>query len=140
MFTFEHFTGQLTKAYNELQRYGEPILESKKVHDLLTKITDPKLEGAKQAIRINQQYKNDFSMAINFLAESVDSYDKTKPQMISEVSQGGCNAGRGNGQQGGRNGHRAGRGRGYRGGCFQYRGSPNYQGGHGRGGRSGACR
>jgi hypothetical protein len=32
-FTFEHFTGQLTKAYNDLQRYGEPIIESKKVRD-----------------------------------------------------------------------------------------------------------
>jgi hypothetical protein len=49
-FTFEHFSGILTKGYNDLQRYGEPVLEAKKVRDLLSKITDPKLESAKQAI------------------------------------------------------------------------------------------
>jgi hypothetical protein len=49
-FTFEHFTGILTKGYNDLQQYGEPVLEAKKVRDLLSKISDPKLESAKQAI------------------------------------------------------------------------------------------
>ncbi len=52
-FPFKHFAGVLTKAYNDLQCYGEPVLEAKKVWDLLSKITDPKLESAKQAIRIN---------------------------------------------------------------------------------------
>jgi hypothetical protein len=52
-FTFEHFTGILTKSYYDLQCFGKPVLKSKKVRDLLTKISDPKLESAKQAIRIN---------------------------------------------------------------------------------------
>jgi len=30
-FIFEHFSGILTKGYNDLQRYGEPIIEAKKV-------------------------------------------------------------------------------------------------------------
>jgi hypothetical protein len=30
-FAFEHFAGIMTKAYNNLQSYGEPVLESKKV-------------------------------------------------------------------------------------------------------------
>jgi hypothetical protein len=38
-------------------RYGEPFFEAKKVRDLLTKITDPKLGSAKKAVRINLQYK-----------------------------------------------------------------------------------
>jgi hypothetical protein len=58
-------------------------LESQKVRDLLAKVTDPKLESAKQAICINPQYKNEFNMALNFLAESVDIHDKYKPRMIS---------------------------------------------------------
>jgi hypothetical protein len=45
-FTFEHFTGLLTKSYNDLQCFGEPVLETKKVRDLLSKVTDPKLESA----------------------------------------------------------------------------------------------
>lgn len=64
-FTFEHFSGQLTKAYNDLQRYNEPILESKKVRGLLNKVMDPELESAKQAIHVNPQHKNDFSMALS---------------------------------------------------------------------------
>ncbi len=36
-FTFEHFTVILTKGYNDLQCYGEPVLEAKKVRDLLSK-------------------------------------------------------------------------------------------------------
>jgi hypothetical protein len=91
-FTFEHFTGLLTKAYNDLQRYGEPILESKKVRDLLAKITDPKLESAKQAIRITSTYKNDFSMAVNFLAESVETFDRVKTRTISHISQSSTSA------------------------------------------------
>jgi hypothetical protein len=90
-FTFEHFTGLLTKSYNDLQRYGEPILEFKKVRDLLSKITDPKLESAKQAICINNVYKNDFAMSVNFLAESVDTFDKSKVRNINAIQQGNQN-------------------------------------------------
>lgn len=92
-FTFEHFAGILTKGYNDLQ-HGQPILEAKKVRDLLNKITDLKLGSAKQAIRINPQYKNSFDLAINFLVESVETLDKGKPTMISELQQ-NQNAGKG---------------------------------------------
>jgi hypothetical protein len=133
-FTFEHFSGQLTKAYNDLQRYNEPILESKKVRDLLNKISDPKLESAKQAIRINSTYKNDFSMALNFLAESVDMQVGTKARMISILQLG---------DRGGRRSHhkynnpRGGRGRFGR---HTARGRNTNHGGHGRGGRTGRGR
>jgi hypothetical protein len=121
-FTFEHFTGILTKGYNDLQRYGEPVLESKKVRDLLSKISDPKLESAKQAVRINPQYKNSFSMAINFLAESVDPLPKAGTRMIAEIN---FTSGRHNTP------HQRGRGRGN----FPQRGPHRYHGGNGRGGR-----
>jgi hypothetical protein len=131
-FTFEHFTGILTKGYNDLQRYGEPVLEAKKVRDLLSKISDPKLESAKQAVRINAQYKNNFDLAINFLAESVETLDRSKVRMVAETQSHVHFAhGRGgrNNTQSGRTGGRTTRGRGRFG-----RGTRNH-GGHGRGGR-----
>ena len=123
-FTFEHFAGIMTKAYNDLQRYGEPVLENKKVRDLLSKISDPRLESAKQAIRINEAYKNNFSMAVNFIAQSVEPLEKAQRRTIAEVSS-----------NRGRPSHAIrGRGRFSRGG----RGTPGQtHGGQGRGGRSG---
>jgi hypothetical protein len=131
-FTFEYFTGILTKGYNDLQRYGEPVLKAKKVRDLLSKISDPKLESAKQAVQINAQYKNNFDLAINFLAESVETLDKSKVRMVAETQSHVNSAhGRGgrNNTQSGRTGGRTTRGRGRFG-----RGTRNH-GGHGRGGR-----
>jgi hypothetical protein len=87
-FMFEHFTGLLTRSYNDLQCFGEPVLESKEVWDLLAKISNPKLDSAKQAIWINVDYKNDFSMAINFLAERVETVDLNKTHNISGIQQG----------------------------------------------------
>ncbi len=114
-FTFEHFTGILTKGYNDLQRYGEPVLEAKKVRDLLSKISDPKLESAKQAVQINAQYKNNFDLAINFLAESVETLDKSKVRMVAE-KQSHVNSAHGRGErnnsQSRRTGGRTTRGRG----------------------------
>lgn len=135
-FTFEHFTGLLTKAYNDLQRYGEPVLEVKKVRDLLNKITDPKLESAKQAVRINHQYKNDFSLAINFLSETVEPMEKGKTRMISEVTHGhqGRHGHGSGGRTGGRN-YSRGRGTSTRGRGRNTRGGGRQHGGHGRGGR-----
>ncbi len=52
---------------NDLQSFGELVLESKKVWDLLTKITDPKLEVAKQTVHITKCYNINFEAAINFL-------------------------------------------------------------------------
>jgi len=106
-FTFEHFAGIMTKAYNDLQRYGEPVLENKKVRDLLSKITDPRLESAKQAIRINEAYKNNFSMAVNFIAQSVEPLEKAQRRTIAEVSSNRGHSphairGRGHLSQGGR--------------------------------------
>jgi hypothetical protein len=129
-FTFEHLSGILTKSYNDLQRYGEPVLEAKKVRDLLTKITDPKLESAKLAVKSKPNYKNSFDMVINFLAESVETLGSSKPRMIGETHTHGH--GRGNNYQSGRAPGRSARGCGS--GGHQGRGGCGH-GGHGRGGR-----
>ncbi len=125
-FTFEHFSGLLTKAYNDLQRYGEPIIESKKVRDVLNKVSDPKLESAKQAICISPEYKNNFSMAFIFIAESVETIDRTKTRSISELRQ--------RNQQYQACGNNNNRGRGGRMPCHGHQHNPRNHGGHGRGG------
>lgn len=133
-FTFEHFTNIPTKAYNGFQHFGEPVLESKKVQDLLNKISDPKLEGTKQTVKITPGYKDNFAAAINFIAKSAMPLSKIS-RLIYEVAQqeepknfargtryqergrgcfhhgGGRNAGRGERGRGrGRSGARGGRG------------------------------
>lgn len=125
-FMFEHFTGLLTRSYNDLQCFGEPVLESKEVWDLLAKISNPKLDSAKQAIWINVDYKNDFSMAINFLAERVETVDLNKTHNISGIQQGNYEhfnrGGRGN------------RGRGHHSGRHNNQNGRCNHGGNGRGG------
>jgi hypothetical protein len=85
-FTFEHFTNILTKAYNDLQCFGEPVLEAKKVRDLLVKITDPKLEAAKQTVKITAGYKDNFAAAVNFLAESIIPLPKSTNRSIMDIN------------------------------------------------------
>jgi hypothetical protein len=114
----------MTKAYNDLHRFGEPVLESKKVRDLLTKISDPKLEAAKQTIRITAGYKDNFAAAINFLAESVTPLTKNTTRQIAETQ-----SHRDGTRSNARGGRQQGRGRGGR---FPNQYSPP---GRGRGGR-----
>ena len=51
--------------------------------DLLTKFT----EHVKQAIHINNKYKNEFSLEINILAKSAGVSDEEKSWMVGEVAQ-----------------------------------------------------
>ena len=144
-FNFEMFTGILTRAYNDLDRYKEPVQETKKVR-LLEAISDPKLEAAKQAVKSNPEYNSDFHKAINFISQSVVPLNRTNTRNISEtqteISQqggcthtprgghsnhGGCQGGRSNYQHGGR-----GRGGGDTRGRYSSRGGRSY-GGHNRG-------
>jgi hypothetical protein len=50
-FNFEKFVEKHNEAYLELSRYGEPVLETKKVRDFLTRINAPELAAAKQQVR-----------------------------------------------------------------------------------------
>jgi hypothetical protein len=86
-FTFEDYITQLTKHYNTLERYGEIVSEETKVRNLLRKITDPTLEAAKQAIRINEDYKSNFALAANFLTSSITPLAKGRDRNVSSVKQ-----------------------------------------------------
>lgn len=132
-FSFEDFITQLTKHYNTLERHDQAVTEEKKVQDLLRKITDPTLEAAKQAVRINSAYKSDFAMATNFIAASIVPIIKGKDQNVSNLKS--------NQKQGQRDQKQyKGGGRGRVNNSSRGRGSQYYQGrsaGHGRGrGRS----
>jgi hypothetical protein len=141
-FNYDMFTSILTKAYNDLERYGEGVRERRKVRDLLNKIQDPKLEGAKQAVRINPQYQEDFAAAVNFIAESVEPLSRQNSRNIattntnSNQNQNNQNQGtQGQGRGRGCRNHQ-GRGYNYRGG-YQGRNTPYDQQ---RGGRYGPYR
>jgi hypothetical protein len=49
-FTFETFVKKHNEAILELSRYGEPVLEIKKVRDFLSRIIAPELAAAKQQV------------------------------------------------------------------------------------------
>ncbi len=115
------FTSILTKAYNDLEHYGEGLT---------------KLEGAKQAVQINPQYQEDFTAAVNFIAESVEPLSRQNPWNIAATNTTNLNQMQGN-QGHGRGCHNIqGRGHHYRGG-YQGRNAPYDQQ---RGGRYGNYR
>jgi len=133
-FTFETLITSLTQHYNTLECHGEFITEETKVRNLLKKITDPSLEAAKQAIKINEAYKTDFSAAANFLSTSVMPLTPGQSCNISSLHRNGKDKQnhRGHGhypRHGGRGGRGGGNRNGGRGGGQGYR--------HGHGGGCG---
>ena len=48
--TFESYVGQFVKAYNDLERYDEPVGPEKQVRDFLKNISDPRLENARDIV------------------------------------------------------------------------------------------
>lgn len=136
-FTFEDYVTQLTKNYNILERHDEFVSEETKVRNLLKKITDPTLEAAKQAVRINEQYKRDFAAAANFLSATIVPLTKGRDRNVSSFSR---NSSRGGGRGQPYSGRGRGRGRSQQGGGYQGRGRGGrftQHGGRGRGGRGG---
>ncbi len=131
-FTFEDYVTQLTKNYNILERHDEIVSEETKVRNLLKKITDPALEAAKQAVRINEQYKSDFAAAANFLSASIVPLTKGRDRNVSSFSR---NSNRGGGGKPRGRGSSRGRGRNTQQQSGGYQQSGSYQG-RGRGGRS----
>ena len=122
-FTFEKFIEKHNESYLELERHGEPVIESKKVRDLLSRIKAPELQAAIQTVRANEEMTDDFQRAANFLALSIRTPAKQGQRIIGNVNVRAPNLqGRmGNRNQGGRQG--------YQGSNYQ----PGYQGGRGRG-------
>lgn len=68
---FEKIIKKRNEAFLELSCYGEPVLESKKVHDFLTCINAPELATAKQQVKATPALLNNFQEAANFIALSV---------------------------------------------------------------------
>jgi hypothetical protein len=70
-FTFEKFLERHMDCYLELERFNEPVLETKKVRDLLNRIKAPELAAAKQQVKATDRLANSFEEAANFLALSI---------------------------------------------------------------------
>jgi hypothetical protein len=133
-FNFEKFIEKHMECYLELSRHNEPVNESKKVRDFLSRIKASELQAAVQQVRATPELAASLTAASNFINLSVVPL-KQNPRNVGGVTaneqnktkttQQQTSGGRGNNDKGGR-----GRGKGWRGG----RGG---RGGHGRGrGRS----
>jgi len=85
-FNFEKFIEKHNECYLELDRHGEPVLESKKVQDLLSRIKAPELQATVQTVRANEDMTEDFQRAANFLALSIRPIAKQNQRIIGEVS------------------------------------------------------
>jgi hypothetical protein len=124
-FKFEKFLERHMESYLELERLDEPVLETKKVRDLLTRIKAPELAAAKQQVRAMDRLSNSFEEAANFLALSIVPLKVAARQVASTSTTPSTNAsvsgGHGGGGRGGRGkGQGRGRGRGNRGrGCLR---------------------
>jgi len=70
-FTFEKFVQRQMECYQELEHFNEPVLENKKVRDLLSRIKAPELAAAKQQVKATQNLATNFEEAVNFLPLSV---------------------------------------------------------------------
>lgn len=75
--------------------YGELIIETKKVRDILSKISDSRLDLMKKSVFITLGYRQNLAAAITFLAESVIPLTKVNPRQIKEIQREGKNRGRG---------------------------------------------
>ena len=58
-------------CYLELSHFSEPVLESKKVQDLLARIKAPELAAMKQQVKAMANLSYNFEEAVNFLSLSV---------------------------------------------------------------------
>jgi hypothetical protein len=70
-FNSEKFVEKHNEAFLELSQYGEPVFETKKVQDFLSRIHAPRLAVAKQQVRATPTLLADFQVAANFITLSV---------------------------------------------------------------------
>jgi hypothetical protein len=128
-FNFEKFIEKQMECYLELARYNEPVNESKKVCDFLTRIKASELQAAVQQVRATPDLAASLTSAANFInlsvvplkqntrnVRGVTSQDQAKAKNNQNSNQSQDNkgnndrAGRGKGR-GWRGGGRGGRGR-----------------------------
>jgi hypothetical protein len=70
-FNFEKCNNKHNKAFLKLSRYGEPVLETKKVQDFLNKINASELAVAKQQVCATPALLGNFQETDNFIALTV---------------------------------------------------------------------
>ncbi len=125
----------------ELQCYGEPVLEAKKVRDFFARIHTPELQATVQAVRASGALLADFTATANFIVLSVQPVKIMTRALIGSINSGNIppdthvlGAGRGHGR--GRVGQRSihgrnlqvyarGRGRSHGCGCIVHRSNIN---------------
>jgi len=90
-FTFEKFVEKHNGAYLELERYGEPVLATKKVRDLIPHINSPELTAAIQQVKVNPAFLANFQQAVNSIALSVP----TVKQSLKNIGAGEQQQGQG---------------------------------------------
>ncbi len=96
-FTVEKFFEKHNECYLELERHGEPVLESKKIRDFLIKIKAPELQAAVQTIKATAHLLTNFQEATNFIALSVKPLMKQNQRLIATIETAGI-AGQGQGE------------------------------------------
>jgi hypothetical protein len=116
-FTFEKFVQRQMECYQELERFNEPMLESKKGHDLLAHIKAPELAADKQQVKVTQNLATNFEEAVNFLSLSVVPIKQSNRNVAAfNATRDGRTGGHGRGGRAnnhdGRGGPGRGRGRG----------------------------
>jgi hypothetical protein len=99
-------------AYLELERFNEPVLETKKVRSFLSRIKSSELAAAKQQVKATVNLLTNFEEAANFIALIVTPL-KQPTRMVAGVDTSTANSPGGRGRGGRfRNDGRGFRGRG----------------------------
>ncbi len=98
-FAFEKFVERHMDAYLELERFNEPVLETKKVRDFLSRIKSSELAAAKQQVKATASLLTNFEEAANFIALSVTPL-KQSTRMVAGVNTNTANSPSGRGRSG----------------------------------------
>ena len=91
-FEFSTYVTIHQRAHQALAKYNKPVPESKKVHDFIEGITDPKCESIQLSVLSNPMYMNDFAATVNFIAGAIDLTNQntnTNMRRVSEYSSWG---------------------------------------------------
>jgi hypothetical protein len=102
-FSFETYVTIHQEAYEDLEQYGEPVSEDKRVRDLLQGIKDPAAKAAKETVLATPHLRNNFTNAVTHLATSL----QLNLSLQDNRNVSGVASGRG---QGGRTNYRGGHG------------------------------
>lgn len=117
-FNFELYRQVHTQAHIDLERYGEPVPEAKKVKDFLDDITETSLQQVKYTIAGFTYLMENFHDAANYIANIINLNKKAEysARNVSTTTMGRGRGRGGRGQGRGRGQRNGGRGQGCSGG------------------------